>query len=233
MAQLLQLYQLQSIDSEIDQIRQQLKEIIGQIGESEALRQAKNRQQLADAALRRSQAKMQDLELELKSLSQKISGQEKLLYSGKVLNPKEAANLQDEVASLKRRQSDREEHLLEAMVAVEEAEAEFEGAAAHLNAVEIDWAAGQKELQQNSTQLKSRLLELKERRPAMVATVDPAILPIYERLRPKKGGRAVVAVKGGVCQGCGMTPSNNRLQQARAGTELVYCGACGRILYVP
>lgn len=233
MAQLLQLYQLQSIDSEIDEIRQQLKKIAGQLGESETLQQAKSQHQIAEASLRQTQAKMQDLELELKGLTQKISGQEKLLYSGKVLSPKEAANLQDEVASLKRRQSDREEHLLEAMVEVEEAEAKLESAATHLSDVTTNWNDEQKGLQENNTQLKGKLADLKMRRPNMVAAIDPTILSIYEQLRPRKAGRAVVAVKGGVCQGCGMTPSNNRLQQARAGTELVYCGACGRILYVP
>lgn len=233
MAQLLQLYQLQTIDSEIDQTRQQLRDLAAQLGESEALRQANSQQQAAEAKLRRAQAKMQDLELELKSLTQKISGQEKLLYSGKGISPKEAANLQEEVASLKRWQTDREENLLEAMVAVEEAEHELTDTTSHLSTVSTTWNNEQKELQANSTQLKKRLVELKERRPGVVAEVDPAILSVYERLRPKKAGRAVVAVKGGVCQGCGMTPSNNRLQQARAGNELVYCGACGRILYVP
>jgi hypothetical protein len=232
-AQLLQLYQLQSIDSEIDLIRQQLKDIAAQLGESEALQQAKSRQQAAESRLRQAQAKMQDLELEQKSLAQKISGQERLLYSGKVLSPKEASNLQEEVASLKRRQSDREENLLEAMVEAEEAENDLESAASQLNTVTANWDDEQKELQAESSQLKRRWVELKQRRPGVVAAVDPATLSIYERLRPKKAGRAVVAVKGGVCQGCGMTPSNNRLQQARAGTELVYCGACGRILYVP
>jgi hypothetical protein len=141
--------------------------------------------------------------------------------------------LQEEVASLKRRQSDREENLLEAMVEAEEAENDLESAASQLNTVTANWDDEQKELQAESSQLKRRWVELKQRRPGVVAAVDPATLSIYERLRPKKAGRAVVAVKGGVCQGCGMTPSNNRLQQARAGTELVYCGACGRILYVP
>ena len=46
-------------------------------------------------------------------------------------------------------------------------------------------------------------------------------------------GRAVAAVKNGTCQGCGLGASNRKVQQARAGTELVYCGTCGRILYVP
>ena len=35
------------------------------------------------------------------------------------------------------------------------------------------------------------------------------------------------------CQGCGLGASNRKVQQARAGAELIYCGTCGRILYVP
>ena len=233
MAQILQLYQLQSLDSEIDQIRQQLKEIDAQLGESKALQQAKTGHETAEATLRQAQTKMKDLALELKTVSNKISNQEKLLYSGKVLSPKEAANLQDEVAALKRWHGDREEHLLEAMVEAEEAETVRDTTATHLADVEADWQAGQGDLLDNQTDLKNKLIDRKKRRPAIAAAIDKQTLTLYERLRTQKAGRAVAAVKGGVCQGCGVTPSSNKLRQARAGTELMTCGACGRILYVP
>ena len=233
MARILQLYQLQTLDSEIDQIRHQLKEIAAQLGESDALQQAKTNRQTAETTLRQAQTKMQDLDLELKGLSDKISSQEKLLYSGRVLSPKEAANLQDEVAALKRWQSDREEHLLEAMVEVEDAEESVDIAVTNLADIEADWQGSQGDLLQNQTELKGKLADRKGRRPAMAAAIDKQTLATYERMRTQKAGRAVVAVKGGVCQGCGVTPSNNKLRQARAGTELMTCGACGRILYVP
>jgi predicted nucleic acid-binding Zn-ribbon protein len=232
-AQILQLYQLQSLDSEITQINRQLADIAAKLGESEELQQARSETEAAQTMVRGAQTRTQDLDLELKSLTGKITNQEKLLYSGKVLNAKEAANLQEEVASLKRWQSDREEHLLEAMVELEEAEASLVAARARLNEVEAVWNTNQQDLLESHAALQNRLSELQQRRSSLTAQINTEGLAIYERLRPKKGGRAVAAVKGGVCQGCGVTPSNNTIRRARSGTDLTYCSACGRILYVP
>ena len=106
----------------MDKINRQLAEIAAQLGESAALKQAKSKAEAMEEALHQAQAAMQNLNLETRSLADKIAQQEKTLYHGKALSPKEATNLQDEIASLKRRHSQREELLLEAMVGVEEAE---------------------------------------------------------------------------------------------------------------
>ncbi len=230
---ILQLYQLQALDSETDQIKRQLSDVLTQLGESDALKQAKATQSAAESRFRKTHATMQDLDLEVKSISEKISGQEKLLYSGRVLNAKEAANLQDEVASLKRWHTDREEHLLEAMVDFEEAEESLSAAQDDLTGVEAEWVSGQGDLVKNRDSLARKLSELKTRRPTVSAPISQADLAVYEKLRPKKAGRAVSVVKNKVCQGCGMTPSNSKLQRARSDEELMYCTVCGRILYVP
>lgn len=233
MSQTLHLYQLQSLDSEIDQTRQRLKEVAAQLGESEALQQAKASVEKAEANLRKAQVQLQNLDLELKSLTGKISNEEKKLYGGKVSSAKEAANLQEEVASLKRRQSDREEHVLEAMVKVDEAEAGLERAKAQLAATQTAWATDQHDLIQERDTLKQKLADLINHRPVITQNVPATDLNLYEKLRPKKAGRPVAHVKNGVCQGCGVEVPNNLVRQARAGGELVYCSTCGRILYVP
>jgi predicted nucleic acid-binding Zn-ribbon protein len=232
-AQILQLYQLQNLDLEIQQTHQQLAQIAAMLGESEALQQARKAHEAATAVLRQAQTKARDLDLELKSLNSKIAGQEKLLYSGKVLSAKEASNLQEEVASLKRWQTDREDHLLDAMVEQEEAEAGMQAAREKRAAVEVAWQNDQHELLASQKELNHKLVELQQRRPAMVAQVGPDLLEPYDRMRLKKGGRAVAPVKDGACQGCGVTVSANKARLARSKGELVYCGTCGRILYVP
>jgi hypothetical protein len=228
----LYLYQLQTLDSEIDKAKQELAEIAGRLGESQALQEARRQADAADKKLRQARTGMQDLDLEVKSLTTKIEQEEKRLYSGRVLNAKEAANLQEEVASLKRRQSDREEHLLEAMVDVEESEAAFQDAQATLTAVEADWQANQNQLSQRQAALNRTLSELLQRRPTVLAPLSQADIKEYENLRAKKAGRAVAAVKNNICQGCGTIASNSQLQRARTGTELTYCTTCGRIFYI-
>jgi predicted nucleic acid-binding Zn-ribbon protein len=229
----LQLYQLQALDSEIDKTRQELAEIAGQLGESQALKETRAQVEAADKRLRQGRTTMQDLDLEVKSLATKIDTEEKRLYSGRALSAKEAANLQEEVASLKRRQADREERLLEIMLEVEEAEEALIQAQGSFSAVETDWQAGQDQLKQRQAALNHTLSELLKRRETAIIPIAKNDLSEYESLRAKKAGRAIVAVSSGVCQGCGMIASNSQIQRARTGTEFSYCTVCGRILYVP
>lgn len=227
------LYQLQNLDSELDQAKKQLAEVEAALGESAALRQAKQAVKSAEQTLRKAQTLAQDLDLEVNSLTQKISQQEKLLYSGKAMSAKEAANLQDEVASLKRWREKREEALLEAMVAAEDAEAQFGQAQKELAAIEAGWTSDQAELVEKQRDLQTKIANLTEQRPDITRGISGDDLSEYEALRKKRAGRAVVGVKNGVCQGCGVTASHSKVQRARAGTELMYCSTCGRILYVP
>ncbi|GAB4429009.1 MAG: hypothetical protein Fur0044_26780 [Anaerolineae bacterium] len=227
-----QLYQLQTLDSELDKINQQLAGIAAQLGESEVLKKARVEAGAAEKTWRQAQAAMQDLTLEVKSLAEKIAQQEKVLYQGKALSAKEAANLQDEINSLKRRHSQREERLLEAMVGAEESEIQLKRAQTELTQVEADWQATQEQLTQQQAALKARAVELKQHRPVIIKVIDPDDLEEYDDLRPRKAGRAVAMIKDGICLGCGVAASSSRIQHARAETELVYCGTCGRILYV-
>jgi predicted nucleic acid-binding Zn-ribbon protein len=227
-----QLYQLQTLDSEVDKINQQLAEIAADLGESEALKQAKAQAEAQEKALRQIQATMQDLNLEVKTLADKIAQQEKTLYQGKVLSAKEAANLQDEINSLKRRHGQREELLLEAMVGTEEAEEHLKQARAELATVQAGWQADQERLTLQQANLKARSAQIGQQRPVMVKIIDEDDLEEYEDLRRRKAGRAVAPVKDGICLGCGVGASSSRVQHARSGVELIYCGTCGRILYV-
>jgi predicted nucleic acid-binding Zn-ribbon protein len=227
-----QLYQLQTLDSEVDKINQQLAEIAADLGESEALKQAKAQAEAQEKALRQIQATMQDLNLEVKTLADKIAQQEKTSYQGKVLSAKEAANLQDEINSLKRRHGQREELLLEAMVGTEEAEEHLKQARAELATVQAGWQADQERLTLQQANLKARSAQIGQQRPVMVKIIDEDDLEEYEDLRRRKAGRAVAPVKDGICLGCGVGASSSRVQHARSGVELIYCGTCGRILYV-
>ncbi|MBN1995011.1 MAG: hypothetical protein JW953_20115 [Anaerolineae bacterium] len=233
MSQVQRLYRLQSLDSELDKTKQQLTDIAARLGESQTLKDAQKAVETADKNLHNVQTKMRDLELEVKSLGDKIAQQEKMLYGGKAFSAKEAANLQDEVASLKRRYANREEVLLEAMVEAEEAGERLAQAQAELSHVQTSWAADQADLLKKQSQLEAKVTELVEQRLGLAGGIEADDLDEYEALRPSKAGVAVAAVKEGVCQGCGIAPSHSKMQRARAGNELIYCGGCGRILYVP
>lgn len=226
------LYDLQQVDLEIQGVSGRLKEIAATLGENAELKRARKMATDAQAELAKCRAKMHDLDLEVSSLSQKIETNESRLYSGRVTNPKELANLEEELASLKRWREKREEDLLEAMLATEEAEASLSDAQAILAQVSETWGAEQGDLADEQTTLQARLEELGDRRQSLIAVVGPEDVVTYERLRQRKAGRAVAAVKDGVCEGCRMNPPSSQVQHARSGSDLVFCNNCGRILHV-
>jgi predicted nucleic acid-binding Zn-ribbon protein len=232
MSQTQHLYELQQVDLELDSVSRRLKEIAATLGVSAELKRARNMVREAEAHVTQCRTAMQDLDLEVNGLSQKIETNEKRLYSGRVTNPKELASLEEELASLKRWRGKREEDLLEAMVATEEAEASLADAQAILTQVSDSWRAEQGDLADEQTDLQARLEELRRRREALVTAIGSEEVTIYERLRRQKGGRAVAGVKDGICEGCRMNPPSSQVQHARSASELVFCNNCGRILHV-
>lgn len=223
------LYHLQQIDSEKDAKENRLAEIEATLGESEALRQARRNVKQTEQRARKLALKQRDLELEIESLSKKMSRSEDRLYSGKVTNPGELEDLQNEIASLKRRRRRLEDDLLEAMIEREEAEDAHEAAVAHLEETEASWERQQADLRAEREALQKRLTELAAEREDVLPSIDPGDLKTYQMLRKSKGGQAVARVRDGTCQGCGVTISSSLDWKLRDG-EIVRCDTCGRML---
>lgn len=224
------LYALQQIDHETDSHRARLAVVVESLGETDELRSARQRLVQAQAMLSKWRTKQRDQELVLQSLDQKRQASERQLYGGKIRNPKELSDLQEEVESLGRRRASIEDELLETMLMVEEGEAEESEAIESLSRLTEQWERDQAELQVEKVTLEERLLELGTLRQQRVASIAPADLESYEHLRPRKRGVAVAILQGDECQGCMTTVSTARVKQARS-EALAYCGTCGRILH--
>lgn len=229
MGQVQSLYRLQQTDTEVQQKKQRLGQVIRAQKETEALLAARRRAQKAAAELQRWQTRQTDLALELESLNQKAKRSEKRLYSGNVKNPKELSDLQQEIDSLGRRRAALEDELLEAMIMIEEAEAEKEAADQALADIEAEWERSQAKLKQEQNELATRLNELNELRQQQLRSVPADALAEYEAIKQQRGGLAVVRLKHNICQGCQLTVSAQKVKEAQEG-KLVYCGSCGRIL---
>ncbi len=223
------LYALQQLDSECDAKQDRLTEVEDALKDDTALREARQTLEKADKRAREQQVRQRDLELEIESLADKTSRSEERLYSGKVKNPKELADLQAEVASLKGRRQRLEDTLLETMIEREEAERARDQARAHLDEVESIWSARQADLKAEREALRERLEELQQKREAVVPRIDAGLLTTYKRLRRTKGGQAVARVRDDTCTGCGVTISPSAEWKLRHG-ELIHCDSCGRIL---
>jgi len=223
------LYRLQQLDSERDAKHRRLEEIATVLKDDKALREARKRVEKAEQRARKWQTRQRDLELEIESLSEKMSRSEKRLYGGKVQNPKELADLQAEISSLKRRRQKMEDTLLEAMINREEAEDALTTARSHLRDVEARRAAEHEDLTAERRALRERLETLEQKRRQTASRIDPGRLSTYERIRELKGGQAVALIKGDGCSACGVAVAPSMVWRLREG-ELIQCDTCRRIL---
>jgi predicted nucleic acid-binding Zn-ribbon protein len=223
------LYHLQQLDSEWDVRQNRLAEIEAALKDDRALRKAYKSVEEAEKRAQKRYIKQLDLELEIQSLSDKLSRSEKRLYSGKVKNPKELTDLQAEVASLTRRRRQLEDTLLEAMIAREEAEENQDRAQAILEEVTTTWSTRQAELKAEREELEQRLEGIRQERETVMPRIEAGIVAAYESLRKQKGGQGVAAVHDDVCGACGVAISPAVEWKLREG-ELCYCDTCRRIL---
>ncbi len=80
------------------------------------------------------------------------------------------------------------------------------------------------------TPMMERYLEVK--RQNQTSLVSPEHLNLYDSLRSKRQGQAVVKVERGLCQGCRISLPTKVVQLARTAQKPVQCPSCSRILYV-
>jgi predicted nucleic acid-binding Zn-ribbon protein len=225
------LHLLQQLDTRADAKRVRLDEINALLGANEEVQAARKRLEQAQERTRTAQARTNELELEIASLEDKAKGTSDRLYSGTVTNPKELQDMEQEIQSLGRRQREIEDTLLEAMMALEESQAEGAQAQADLEAIEERWAASQGDLATEKQALDADLRELEAEREEMVGKVDADALAAYEELRARLGGLAVATLQDEVCMACGVVPTSSVIQKARHGQLDARCPTCGRILY--
>ena len=231
MSQSFKLFRLQQIDSQLDRIRARLQEIEAALIEDLALRQAQQRAQMADEALGAEQKLLRRAEENVHDQRIKIEQTEATLYGGKVRNPKELQDLQNETAALKRYLSVLEDRQLEVMMTVEQAEAAHQAALADLEEVRELFARQHQDLAAERDVLLMDLARVEAERQAAASSIPAADISLYEKLRQQRRGIAVAKVTDKACSACGSTLNAALLHAARSPNQITRCDMCGRILY--
>ena len=225
------MYRLQLMDAEIDQRRETLRGIEKQLADNKEVLAAEEAARESREVLRELRSKLSSLELDLGEVVGKIELTESALYGGEVSNPKELAGMEQELEYLRRRRSVVEDDTLRVMGEVEAQEQKLKAADERLALGSEHWQEVRRALLQEGEQLRSDLALLEARREETAQTVAAGDLATYESLRQQKGGRAVVLLENGICQGCRVALPTGVAQRVRRGNEVVYCGSCQRILY--
>jgi len=226
------LYALQETDLDIQAKQVALEEVEARLGEREELDEARRLAEEQRRSLKEAQTKLRDAEWAVDDVRAKLQPLSEKLYSGTVKNPKELMGLHQDVDSLKARQRELEDRVLEVMSAVEDMERDLREADSRLSNMEAEWQADQERLRGQREDVQIELQELDGQRSRQQAAIEGETIRQYDGLRAAHQGRAVAKVERGICQGCRITLPMHVLQKARSGNHLVQCTSCERILYL-
>lgn len=231
MSEPFKLFRLQQIDTQLDRALGRIKEIDSILLSNAELQAAQTMVTAAEETLLVARKKLRFAEAEVRSQQIKIEQSESALYSGKIRNPKELQDLQQELASLKRYLIVLEDRQLEAMIVQEDAEEERQTHTRHLTAVKEKTLSQTKTLNTEKDQLVSEVERLEGERSAAISSISPEALNLYTELRKRRRGVAVALVAEKTCSACGSILAAALLQASRSPTSLHFCDTCGRILY--
>jgi uncharacterized protein len=179
--------------------------------------------------LKREQAKA---DADVEQVRSRITRDRVRLDAGQVSSPRELENLQSEIESLLRRQSDLEDVELDVMERLEAAQARFKEAGAERAVVGADLEAVTTRRDAALAELGGLTAHASERRAAVAAEEPADLMELYERLRVQHGGVGAAALRGRQCQGCHLTLNTSDLNviAAAAADDVLRCEECRRIL---
>jgi uncharacterized protein len=224
------LYHLQQLDQAIGDSLKRLKEIAARLEDSGALNELRALRDTAAASVPPLRVRSRDLEFEIQTMRQKAKASEEQLYSGSVKNPKAMQEIQQEIASLKRRGDELEDTLLEIMLNLEDSEAALISAETTLKEAVDEWETTNADLVREQGELKQRIDSLKARREDAAKRLDPVLLKEYMTLRQRKVFSPVTVMQGRTCSVCGVEQTIVLADEVRRGDRVVHCHNCDRIL---
>jgi predicted nucleic acid-binding Zn-ribbon protein len=225
------LYRLQQIDTQLDSARLKLQSVEQDLSDKSSLEAAK---QIVDQAEQKRQTELKilrDAENKSYDVRIKIELSESSLYGGKIQNPKELQDLQNEIASLKRLIITLEDHELEAMMAVEDAGVILSKVTEAMKEVQGKQIEQNAILNGEKTKSLGQIERLESERKATMPPISATDLALYEQLRKVRNGVAVVKISSRACGACGATLTAALIQSTQSTGQLVRCPTCGRILY--
>ncbi|HEY6313434.1 MAG TPA: C4-type zinc ribbon domain-containing protein [Streptosporangiaceae bacterium] len=153
------------------------------------------------------------------------------LDAGQFSAARELATLQSEIESLRRRQGDLEEIVLELMERREGLVSRQDELSAERDRLGIETAEVTARRDAAVKEIDEQTAKASDQRAGVAAEVPADLIKLYEQIRDSRGVGAA-ALRAGRCEGCHLTLNTVDLNQIRAAApdEVLRCEECRRIL---
>lgn len=229
--QIKKLIELQKVDSEIHNLKVDLKEkpeFIAQL-------KAEFEKTLAllsglEEKLKRIQLDRKSLELELKTKEEGITKANAKLSEIKT-NKEYSAKL-SEIESIKADKSVFEEKILISYDAADAVQKEIDKEKIVVGEKEKIFLSKKREVEDEVKIMEDRIRVLGAQRKQALEGVDPNCLNRYEKILQHKDGLAISSLQGNSCGGCFMNVTQQQINAIKMRDQLVVCEMCQRILYL-
>ncbi len=223
------LIALQQADREIHRLKEEIAALPRRVaaieeklaGTKAALEEAKAAVKADDAARRKHETAIQDLQGKIskyrdQSLGVKTNDQYKALLH--------------EIQFAEQDIRGHEDKILELMLDADSREKDVKGAEAELKAETAEIEREKTVARERTVQDEKELAEWKARRDKARAAVKPDTLEHYDRVSRHRGS-GLAEVREQKCMGCSVMLRPQTYNEVRAGERTVVCDSCQRILY--
>ncbi|WP_329140710.1 C4-type zinc ribbon domain-containing protein [Streptomyces sp. NBC_01476] len=231
----IRLLEVQALDSRIAQLDHKRKnlpehtELERLAADLSQLRDLLVAARTEDSDTAREQTKAeQDVDL----VRQRAVRDQQRMDSGILTSPKDLENLQRELASLAKRQSDLEDVVLEVMERRENAQeraAELGGRVASLEAKVVE---AEQRKSEALAGIDAEGFTVAKERETLAAGIPDDLLKLYDKLRGQQAGIGAARLYQKRCEGCRLELNITELNEVRAApaNTVVRCENCRRIL---
>lgn len=236
-AQQRSLLSLAEVDAELGRLAHRAAHLPEQQRYDQALadqREAADRLGVLGIALEDIDAEIAKLEGEVDGVRKREDRDRGLLDGGSVSDSKQLEELQHELGTLERRQSSLEDALLEVMERREQLAAEQSQAQARLDECDTEVDAARRARDEALVGVEEGRTERAAHRSGLVATIDAALVDLYENRRAASGVGAG-RLEAGRCGACRIELDRGEIGRitASAPDEVLHCPECRAILVRP
>lgn len=207
----------------LDDFPHQIEEIDQKSAESlQMVQDAKNN-------FSQNQKNRRDLESELQDTKEKIAKYKRQL--NEVKTNKEYSSLLKEIDETKERIDSLEEEIIGEMLSADDIEKEIKLASNKADEVQTELAKKKETIIQEKNKAEEKLRNLEEEKENLLPKIPSDQMKLYKQISRMKNGIVLSPVKDEFCTMCHMRIRPQMVNELIAGSQIITCENCGRILY--
>ena len=224
------LIKLQKLDIEIRNTSVLLDDIPHQIAEIDR-KSEESLQVVQDAKdnFSQNQKRRRDLESELQDTKEKIAKYKRQL--NEVKTNKEYSSLLKEIDETNEKIDSLEEEIIGEMLSADDIEKEIKMATKKADEIQEELAKKKEAIIQEKNKAEEKLRKLEDEKEALLPKIPSDQMKLYKQISSKKNGIVLSPVTDEFCTMCHMRVRPQMVNELIAGSQIITCENCGRILY--